>query len=293
MTLRREAARGRVQLVDAGVSLDPNMLWFNLSPRAYAGDSRKRWLQSADFRRAISHAVNRHAIVDQVYLGAAVPVFGPVTPGNARWYDAAGIQLGHNPGRAQAMLDRLELIDRNRDGVREDSHGQPVRFSILTHQQDAIRMRTVTAIQEQLRHIGVGVDVVSGDTGTIVERWSQGRYDAIYFGVEATSYDPANNLDFWLSSGSFHLWNAGQPTPATAWERRIDTLMREQVSSLEPDARKRLFVEAQRILAEEQPVLCFAAPRLVAVMSPRVVNATAAPLKPLILWNAERLAVRQ
>ena len=55
--------------------------------------------------------------------------------------------------------------------------------------------------------------------------------------------------------------------------------------------RERLFAEAQRILAEHQPVICFAAPRMVAALSPRVLNATPAPLKPLVLWNAETLAV--
>jgi hypothetical protein len=52
-----------------------------------------------------------------------------------------------------------------------------------------------------------------------------------------------------------------------------------------------LFAEAQRIFAEHQPVICFAAPRMVAALSPRVLNATPAPLKPLVLWNAETLAV--
>ena len=66
-TLRRDEARGRLRLVDAGIGLDPNMLWFNLSPEAYPGDPRKQWLQSADLRRAISLAVDRRAVVDQVY----------------------------------------------------------------------------------------------------------------------------------------------------------------------------------------------------------------------------------
>ena len=90
--LRRDELQGRVQLADAGVAADTNMLWFNLSSRAYANDSRKVWLQSLELRKAISHAVDRQAIVDQVFLGAAVPVFGPVTPATD-----AGTQPGRQP----------------------------------------------------------------------------------------------------------------------------------------------------------------------------------------------------
>lgn len=289
--LRRDEEQGRVELADAGVGLDPNMLWFNLSPTAFAGDSRKVWLQSEDFRKAISHAVDRQTLVDQVFLGAAVPVFGPVTPGNRRWYDPDTPRYSYDPAQADALLARLGLVDRDGDGVREDRSGRPVRFSVLSQQQDVIRMRTLSVVQQHLRRAGIVVDVAGVDGGTIIERWGARQYDAIYFGVEATSYDPANNLDFWLSSASFHLWNAEQHTPATEWERRIDEVMQQQVLTTDTRERRRLFAEAQRILGEHLPVICFAAPRLIVAMTPRVVNARPAPLKPPVLWNADVLAV--
>ena len=113
------------------------------------------------------------------------------------------------------------------------------------------------------------------------------------FGVEATSYDPGNNLDFWLSSGSFHVWNAGQSAPATDWERRVDTLMQRQARTADPLARKALFRETQAVHAAHVPVICFAAPRLSIAMSPRVIHATPVPLNPPVLWNADTLAVRK
>ena len=290
-TLRRDEARGRLRLVDAGIGLDPNMLWFNLSPDAYPGDPRKQWLQSADLRRAISLAVDRRVVVDQVYLGAAVPVIGPVTPGNTLWYDATAAAASHDPARAAALLDALGLRDRDGDGMREDDGGRPARFSVLTQQQDTVRMRTMAVVQEQLRRLGLAVDIVGVDTGLIVQRWGAGKYDAIYFGVESSSFDPANNLDFWLSSGSFHLWHAEQRTPATDWERRIDALMRQQAVTHDPSERQRLFADAQRVLTEQQPVICFAAPRVIVALSSRVTNAMPAPLKPMVLWNAETLGV--
>jgi peptide/nickel transport system substrate-binding protein len=285
-------AQGRVQLADAGVGLDPNMLWFDLRPQAYANDPRKPWLQSEDFRRAISHAVDRQALVDTVFLGAGVPVYGPVTPGNRAWYVDNLPKYEFDRGRARDLLRGLELEDRNGDGTIEDRAGRAVRFSMLAQQGHTVRSRSASVIQDQLRQVGIAVDVVLVDPGSIIQRWAQMDYDAIYHGVQASSYDPANNMDFWISAGGFHLWNPEQPEPATGWEARIDELMRKQVTITDEAARKALFAEAQRIFAEHVPILYFAAPRSIIALSPAVANATPVPLQPPVLWNADTLAVR-
>ena len=41
---KRLADRGALRLVDAGVGIDPNLLWFNLSP-ARTADPRRAWLR--------------------------------------------------------------------------------------------------------------------------------------------------------------------------------------------------------------------------------------------------------
>ena len=66
-------------------------------------------------------------------------------------------------------------------------------------------------------------------------------YDAMYYRPIATDFDPAGNLDFWLSSGSAHFWNLEQRTAATDWERRIDTLMLEQAATVDPERRRQQF----------------------------------------------------
>ena len=84
--LKRAADAGRLKLFDLGVAVDADSFWFNLKPGAFAGDPRAAWIQRDELRQAISLAVDRKAFADTVYLGAAVPVFGPVTPGNKTWY---------------------------------------------------------------------------------------------------------------------------------------------------------------------------------------------------------------
>ena len=77
-------------------------------------------------------------------------------------------------------------------------------------------------------------------------------------------------MDLWVSSGASHFWNLAQKEPATDWERRIDTLMREQAASTNMERRHQLFNEVQHIFAENLPVLYFAAPRLYYAHSTRV-----------------------
>ena len=285
------AASGTLQLVDAGVGLDADMLWFNLATTAYKGDARKPWLQSRDFRAAVSEAVDRQAFVDSVLLGAGVPVCGPVSPGNVQWFVALPCERYDPDGARRTFRDKLGFADANGDGLLEDKWGNPVRFSVLTQQSDTVRMRSVGVLQEALRRVGVTVDVVALDLGALIARFGAGEYDAIYFGVEASSPDPAHNMDFWRSSGDFHLWNPGQSQPATAWEAQMDALMQRQIASVDPAERQRLFADVQRAFVEQMPVLYFAAPRIMVAMSSRVRNAQPLPPRPFVLWNADSLAV--
>jgi peptide/nickel transport system substrate-binding protein len=129
------------------------------------------------------------------------------------------------------------------------------------------------------------------EQNAMIKRMLACDYDAIYMRLLATDLDPAGNLDFWLSSGSAHVWNIEQPTPATDWERQIDTLMNEQAATLDPDRRRALFDQVQRTLAEHVPMLFFASPRMFTAHSPRVTGVVPSVMRPPILWSADTLSV--
>ena len=288
--LRRLRDQGALQLVDVGVGVDPNLLWFNLSP-ARAAQKTKPYLLRTEFRQAISYAVDRDAIVNTVYLGAAVPVYGPVTPGNAVWYSDTAPKYPHDPAKAKNLLASLGLIDRNRDGMLDDAAGQPVRFSILT-QSANIRERTVVVIQEQLRKVGIAVDVVGLDVPSMIGRFGAGDYESIYFGFQVSVLDPALSLDFWLTGGANHVWTAGQLSPAAPWEKGIDDLMQRMAAAPSLPERQRLFAEVQKTFGEQLPALYFVAPKVTVALSKRVGGATPVLLSPQILWSADTLYVR-
>ena len=154
------------------------------------------------------------------------------------------------------------------------------------------RERAVAVISDELKKIGLVVDVVPLDFGKMMEMvMGTGKYESVYFGPGATDIDPAVNQDFWLSSGGAHFWNPGQPKPATDWERRVDELMARQVASFDENERKRLFTEVQKIFAEHEPAVYFAAPRVFLATSSRVSGYTPSLIPPQLLWSADTIAV--
>ena len=282
--LRRLRDQGSLHLADVGIGVDPNMLWFNLTPGSALQKTRP-YLLRAEFRQAIAHAIDRDAIVNTIYLGAAVPIYGPVTPGNRTWYSDAAPKYSYDPARAKTLLAALGLADRNADGMLDDASGKPVRFSMLT-QAGNIRERVATMLQEQLRQAGIKVDIVALDPQSLFGRFGQGDYDSIYYGFQASSFDPAMNLDFWLSGGAVHVWNQGPPAP---WEKTIDELVQRQAAAGTLAERQRLFAEVQKVFGENLPAIYFVAPKVSVAMSKRVGGAVPVLLDPKILWNPATL----
>jgi peptide/nickel transport system substrate-binding protein len=285
---KRASDAGQLRLLDVGVGLDPNLLWFNLTP---ATATRLPWLHDRRVRQAIALAVDRQAMADTVYLGAAVPVYGPVTPGNQVWASPSAPSYPHDPARARALLAEAGLTDRNGDGMLDDGQGRPVRFTIVTQKGNTLRERSAAVVQEHLRQVGVAVDIAALDVGALRQRWMTGDYDSIYFGVQASATDPALQMDFWLSSGHFHFWNPAQPAPATPWEARIDDLMRRQAASPSLEERRELFAEVQRVFGEELPAIYFVAPRITVGVTRRVGNPAPVPQAPQLLWSADTLTI--
>jgi peptide/nickel transport system substrate-binding protein len=288
--LRDAETAGKVRLVNAGTSIDVNTFWFNLKDGAKA-TADKPWLADEMFRRAVSHAINRQAIVETVYLGAATVVYGPITPGHGDWYVP---DMGATPfdlARARALLTSIGLVDRDGDGIRDDTANRPVQFSLLTQRGQTERERTSDMVSEQLRQVGIAVNVSKLEPPSLQERIGNGDYEVVYYGVRSSSRDPADNAAFWNSNGRMHFWNPGQATPSTTWEARIDELMRQQSTTMDRAERLRMFTEMQQELADHLPALWFAAPEVHVPISQRVGGATPSVIAPLVLWNAEELYV--
>jgi peptide/nickel transport system substrate-binding protein len=289
--VRRDEQAGKLKLVELGVSTDADALWFCLNPDARKRDKRFAFVQRREFRQALSHAVDREAFARQVFLGEAVPVWGPVTTGNQRWFTPNLPRYLPDVDRARELLRSIGLEDRDGNGIAEDAAGTEARFTLITQGGVGYYERGTTVVSEQAARAGIKFDVVPLEQGAMIGRMLKCDYDAIYMRLLATDLDPAGNLDFWLSSGSAHVWNIAQKTPATDWERRIDELMTEQAAAVDPARRRVLFEQVQKVFAENLPMLFFAAPRMYTAHSQRLVGVVPSVMRPPILWSADTLGV--
>jgi peptide/nickel transport system substrate-binding protein len=290
--VKRSEQQGTLTMEEVGVGTDADGLWFCLKPELRRKDPRWAFVQRPEFRQALSHAVDREEFAETVFLGEAVPVWGPVTPGNKEWFSPNVPRYPYDPAEAKALLKSIGLEDRNGNGVVEDAKGTEARFTILTQKGLTWYERGTSVIRDAAAQVGVAFDVAPLEASAMVQRLQACDYDAIYMRVLWTDVDPAGNLDFWLSSGEGHPWNIASKTPATAWEARIDELMTQQAATVDMSQRRALFNEVQKVMGENLPVLYFAAPRLYAAHSAKVQGSVPSVTRPHLLWNVDMLSVK-
>lgn len=289
--IKRAADQGRINLIELGVGPDADAFWFCLKPEAKKNDPRFAFVSNPVFRQALSHAVDREQFAQTVFLGAAVPIWGPVTPGNKVWFWPDVPRYAHDVARAKELLRGIGLEDRNGNGTVEDAKGAEARFTVITQRGVTNYERGTAFIRDELAKVGVALDIVPLEFNALIGRMLQSDYEAMYYRPVLSDLDPGLTKDFWLSSGAAHFWNLEQKTPATEWERRIDTLMLEQAATIDSFRRRELFNHAQRIFAENLPVLYFVAPRLYYGYSTRIVGVTPSVLRPPVIWNMDTVAV--
>jgi peptide/nickel transport system substrate-binding protein len=114
-------------------------------------------------------------------------------------------------------------------------------------------------------------------------------YDAAVMGLGGGDVDPNSQLNVWLSSGDDHFWDLGETQPATAWEAEMDRVMKQQMSTLSANDRKRLYDRVQEIEVGYIPLVFLVSPNVLVGAKPRVRNFQPAILDSHTLWNAEQL----
>ena len=287
-------------MADAGPGLEYNFLFFNLNDlgeKSSADLTRKqKWFREVKFRQAVSAAVDRDAIVRLVYQGRGAALWGPVTPGNRRWVNAA---IPHSPRsleRARALLKEAGFswsTTSNAEPTLVDADGKPVEFSILTSSSNADRTKMATLLEDDLKQLGMHVQVVPLEFRSLIDRVTQTKeYDACLLGLASFDADPTADLNVWLSSGGTHLWNPSQTRPASPWEAEIDRLMELQLATPGFEQRKKLYDHVQEILALNQPMIFLASPDILVGAKNSIANFHPAVLEPYVLWNVDQLYFR-
>lgn len=298
-SLLSRQARG-YSMADAGPGLEYNFLFFNLNDLGEKTSPellrKQKWFRETKFRQAVSAAIDRESIVRLVYQGRGAALWGPVTPGGARWLDSSIAHPARSVEKARQLLTEAGFRWTNAasdESTLLDHDGNTVEFSIITSSSNADRAKMAALIQDDLKQLGMRVQVVPLELRSLIDRVTQTKqYDACVLGIANADADPNVNLNVWLSSGGMHLWNPSQAHPATAWEAEIDRLMERQLTATNAAERKKLYDRVQEILAENQPMIFLAAPDVLVGAKNSVGNFHPAVIEPYVLWNVDQLYLR-
>jgi len=294
-TLEADQQDRGYRLYDLGPGLEYHFLLFNLNdsiPEKLADVRRKqKWFRDVRFRRAISSAIDREAIVRLVYRGRAIPIASHVTPGNRFWLNRKLMHPQRSPDQARRLLKDIGYSWRN-DGALLDPAGQLVEFSILTNAGNSQRRQIATIIQDDLKQLGMRVQTVSLESRAVNDRiFSTFNYEAAVTALAGGDADPNVEMNVWRTRGSTHLWNltAKGEKSVLAWEAEIDRLMEAQLITLNPERRKELYDRVQEHVAEHLPIIPLVSPNILVGVRASLGNVRPAVLNDYVLWNAEQI----
>jgi peptide/nickel transport system substrate-binding protein len=287
---------GRIKVFNLGPSLIRETLWFNLNDgkqangQAYVDPSKLGWFQEVKFRQAISHAIDRTAVVNLVFAGKADPQWAFLSAGDQLWFNPEIKSYPYDINRARNLLAEAGFRFQAEKKQLLDRQGRPVSFTLITNAGNALRQKMGALIQEDLARLGIKVNLVFIESRALLKRINQSfDYEACLLAIASGDVEPSSHLNILLSRGANHWWNPSQSRPATDWEAKIDKLMTRQIGLLNLPARKKIFDEAQMILAEQQPFIFLASRHLIVAAKSDIGNLKPALLPDYVLWNSEEL----
>jgi peptide/nickel transport system substrate-binding protein len=236
-----------------------------------------KWFRDARFRRAISHAIDRRSMVQNVLRGLGYPQAAPQTLAPSPYRQDGFEPYAYDPTKAKALLADMGLKDRDGDGVLDDDQGHKVAFTINTNSGNNIREEYMNFVRKDLQSIGIEVNVLSLEFNLLVDKLDVTfEWEAIILGFTG-GREPNDASNLWRSSAHLHMWWPNQKTPSFPWEKQIDEIFNNSLSELDKARRKELFRQWIQIVHDEQPIIYLAIPERVAALRNRFGNVFPSP----------------
>ncbi len=277
---------GNYTVYEVGPAAGIEFLAFNQNPKGVK-DPPLSWFTNTKFRQAVSYAIDRTTIANQVYAGRAKPQFGPLTVANKFFYTSSVKQYSYDPSRAEALLIEAGF-KKGADGVLRDNQGRAVEFTLSTNAENNERVAIGNLLRQDLAKLGIKMNFAPEAFNTLVGKLTGSHnWEAIVIGLTG-GLDPHSGQNVWKSSGSLHMWSPEQEKPATGWEAEIDRIYDQAATTVDQNKRKQLYNRWQEIAAEQQPFIY-----LTNTLTSTAVRNTLDNIRPRpfggTLWNVEQV----
>ena len=268
-----ELLAGGIQLVTdlppdniAQIKADANLVYAELpGPHAWFLNFN---LQSPPFndlkvRQAVAHAVNREAIITDLLKGTGTPLHSCIPEAFGPYYTPDVTRYAYDPEKAKALLAEAGIAE-----------GTKIKF-LVTESGSGMQSPKVMgeAIQADLAKVGIDAEI------TVLE-W--GAYLNVYnAGLDAGGYHLAQISWFYgadpgvVPQATLHSnnWPTNKGFNASYYANpRVDELLDTGLAERDPEKRKAIYHELQRIIADELPNLYFDSQIQTAAMAKNIQN---------------------
>lgn len=233
-------------------SLDEEYRVYEYSlPRTFAvffNQNRSPILRDSSARQALSQAIDRHGITQEVLDGYGTPINSPLPP----QFIASSSSASSSSDAIAAATQTLRDGDwsKNDDGIWQktiDGDTVPLQFTITTANSDVFD-RTATVVAEQWQELGADVSVAQYSQGDLVQAIVRPRdFDVLLFGTDVGR--AVDLYSFWHSSQKDDPGlNVAQFTNIDA-----DALLEDLQTEQDQDTRQDTYLELSELISSEYP----------------------------------------
>jgi peptide/nickel transport system substrate-binding protein len=298
--LQQKARSLGLKVYNIGLSYDLEGIFFNMdrdrdpkTNKPYVDPVKLSWFSDLNFRKAISHALDRESLLKNGYYGRGIIAYGFESVNNPFWYNDAIVRFPYDPEKSMELLKASgfrQKTDSFGKPVLVDKKGNEVRFTLHTNSGNTVRNAACNMIVSDLAKLGIQVQYTQLDFNTLVTQITQSHdFDAIYLGLSHDDNDPSNGMNVWTSNGTLHFWWPQQKSPHTPWEKRIDECMNAQQTTFDMALRKKYYDEVQLIVSEQQPMIFMVNQNIFACAKEKVGNLSPTVTRHRVLWNGDEL----
>ena len=233
--------------------LDYNFMQFNLARPLFADRELRRGLTMALDRKSI--VLNAYDTLADVAVGPTVRAY-PTTDPSLR-------QIPFSRDAAMRTLDSLGWKDTNGDGVREKA-GRKLEFRLGVPTVSKSRNTMATVIQDQLKQVGVKVNIEPLDLPRFVQAQTSHNFDAVLGGWHVEP-SPGGIRQTWGSGGIDGGSNYGSYRNA-AFDAHVDSAL----SATTLDGRRAHFTSAYQLIIDDAPAVWLAEPKRIMAVHKRI-----------------------
>jgi peptide/nickel transport system substrate-binding protein len=228
---------------------DPNFTTFVTSSVAlnhFPMNNQHPVISEKNVRQAMMFAIDRDDIVDNLWRGLAVKATANLSPALDFYYEPDVAQYPYDPAMAEQLLEEAGWV-MGSDGVREKD-GVRCAFICTVISGDQARKPEAELAQQYLAQVGIEMSIEEAPVATIQEGQRNGTVDmSLYnwtYGGGSGEPDPSTVL----KSGQRNNWSL--------WSNeRVDELCDMGLEATDPEVRREIYSEIQKIVAEEVPFL--------------------------------------